>query len=124
MKLTVALIAGLFAVSASAESIVGYTQARVLSVTPITVKSYRSVPRQSCTVVENYMLNSNGVGQVIDAPQTNQNCTSYHDREYFERVTGYNVTFEYSGQLRTTRMNRDPGNTVTIKTVTKVYAVE
>ena len=34
------------------------------------------------------------------------------------------TTFEYQGQIRTVKMNYDPGNAIRIKTVTKVYAVE
>lgn len=53
-----------------------------------------------------------------------ERCSTYQDREHFNRITGYNVTFEYDGSLRTTRMSRDPGDTVVIKTVTRIYAVE
>lgn len=66
------------------------------------------------------------IGNQHSTPQTRmvERCTNYHDREYFNRITGYNVTFEYNGQLRTARMNRDPGHTITLKAVTRVYAVE
>ena len=53
-----------------------------------------------------------------------QKCVSYSDREFRYNVTAFNVTFEYQGQIRTVKMNYDPGNAIRIKTVTKVYAVE
>ena len=39
-------------------------------------------------------------------------------------VKEYNVFFEYEGQLRSVRMRYDPGSTIRIKTVTKIYVVE
>ena len=53
-----------------------------------------------------------------------EKCSTYNDREYYNRISGYNVTFEYEGQLRTTRMARDPGPTIEIKIVKKVYALD
>jgi uncharacterized protein YcfJ len=66
------------------------------------------------------------IGNQNSAPQSRmvERCTTYHDREYYNRITGYNVTFEYKGQLRTARMSRDPGHTITLKTVTRIFAVE
>ena len=159
MKTHVALIAGLtFSLSAYADSITSYVNARVMSVEPITVQSFRSVPRTSCSYVEEVTRDNSGavvgaivggatgraiakdkdtgtaVGAIAGAMIGSQNspsqsrmverCVTYQDRDHFNRITGYNVTFEYNGQLRTARMNRDPGHTITLKTVTNIYAVE
>lgn len=157
MKPLVAIIAGLFTVSAYAD-IVTYETARVLSVEPITSKSYRTIPRQSCTMIEEYRGDGHAavtgaiiggvvgrnvakdkdagtvVGAIVGSAIASENarpgvrmvekCTTYQDREYFDRINGYNVTFEYDGQIRTTRFDRDPGNIVRLKVVKKVYAVE
>ena len=157
MKPLVAIIASLFAVSVHAEFI-SYERARVVSVEPITTKSYRTVPRQSCTMVEEYRGDGHAavtgaiiggvvgrnvakdkdagtvVGAIVGSAIASENarpgvrmverCSTYQDREYFDRIKGYNVTFEYDGQIRTTRFNRDPGNIVRIKVVKKVYAIE
>lgn len=159
MKSLITLIAGTaFAGLALASDITSYVHARVISVEPITVQSSRTVPRTSCSYVEEVTRDGSGavVGAIVggatgraiakdkdagtavgaiagaiiggqNAPSQSrlvERCVTYQDREHFNRVTGYNVTFEYNGQLRTTRMGRDPGNTVVIKTVTRVYAVE
>jgi len=159
MKTHIAILAGLtFSLSAYADSVTSYVNARVLSVEPITVQSSRSIPRTSCSYVEEVTRDNSGavvgaivggatgraiakdkdtgtaVGAIAGAVIGSQNspsqsrmverCTTYQDREYFNRITGYNVTFEYNGQLRSVRMSRDPGHTITIKTVTRIYAVE
>lgn len=53
-----------------------------------------------------------------------QRCTTYHDREYYNRVNGFNVVIEYDGEVRTVRMNRDPGARVPVKVVKRVYVLE
>jgi uncharacterized protein YcfJ len=111
-----------------AQDIVGYTTARVVSIDPITTTAYNTVPRTSCTVVEQRDGTSAepAAGSIVpnNATRTQERCTTYHDREAFVKVVAFNVTFEYNGQLRTTRMNRDPGNYVNIKTVTRILAYD
>jgi uncharacterized protein YcfJ len=53
-----------------------------------------------------------------------QRCIPYADREYKQFITGYDVTFEYYGQIRTVRMNHDPGTAVRVKSITTVYVME
>lgn len=160
MKSFVAVLALTLSFSAYArgDQFVSYDRARVVSVDPITTQSSRSVPRQSCTMVEEYrgdghaavtgaviggvvgrnIAKDKDAGTVVGAivgsaiatnnypagVRTVERCSTYHDREYYNRITGYNVTFEYEGQLRTTRMARDPGPTVELKIVKKVYALD
>lgn len=159
MKTPIVFIASIsFVASALASDITSYVHAKVIGVDPISVQSSRSVPRTSCSYVEEVTRDGSGavvgaiiggatgraiakdkdtgtaIGAITGAIIGGQNtpsqsrlverCSTYQDREHFNRITGYNVTFEYNGQLRTTRMNRDPGNTITIKTVTRIYAVE
>ena len=160
MKKVVALAAvGLFSMSVQAQSqddLVSYTHARVINVEPITSRSYQTIPRRSCTMIEEYrsdghtavtgavvggvigrnVAKDKDVGTVVGAvvgsaiatenakPRMVERCTTYNDREFFDRVSGYNVTFEFNGQLRTVRFNRDPGTIVRIKTVTKIYAID
>ena len=158
MKPLVAIAALAVSFSVYADQVVFYDRARVVSVDPITTKSSRSVPRQSCTMVEEYRGDGHAavtgaivggvvgrnvakdkdagtvVGAIIGSAIASENarpgvrmverCTTYNDREYYNRITGYNVTFEYEGQLRTTRMSRDPGQTIQIKIVKKVYAID
>ena len=158
MKPLVAIVASLFAASVYASDVVYYDNARVVSVEPITTKSYRTVPRQSCTMIEEYRGDGHAavtgaivggvigrnvakdkdagtvVGAIVGSAIATENarpnvrmverCSTYNDREYFERIDGYNVTFEYEGRLRTTRLDTDPGNTIRLKVVKKVYAVE
>jgi uncharacterized protein YcfJ len=79
----------------------------------------------SCTNIESGVsqvpVDGAPVGQQITQQQK---CTSYSDREFRYNIKAFNVTFEYQGQIRTVKMNYDPGNAIRIKTVTKVYAVE
>jgi uncharacterized protein YcfJ len=158
MKSLITLIVGVAIGTSVAADVTAYTNARVISVEPITVQSSRSVPRTSCSYVEEVTRDGSGavVGAIIggatgraiakdrdtgtavgaiagaiiggqNAPSQSrlvERCVTYQDREHFNRITGYNVTFEYHGQLRTTRMSRDPGHSVRIKTVTRIYAVE
>jgi uncharacterized protein YcfJ len=109
----------LFAVTnALANDIVNYQIVPVVKVDPIgSMKAY-SMPRMSCTNVQPV----EGAGAPVQPQQ--QKCVSYSDREFRYNVTAFNVTFEYQGQIRTVKMNYDPGNAIRIKTVTKVYAVE
>ena len=101
-----------------ADEFVSYEIARVVKVDPIgNMKAY-SVPRMSCTNTETVQ----GAGAPVQPQQ--QKCVSYSDREFRYNVIAFNVTFEYRGQVRTVRLDHDPGNTINIKTVTKVYAIE
>jgi uncharacterized protein YcfJ len=135
-----------------AQDIVGYTTARVVSIDPITTTAYNTVPRTSCYsyeqrdnsgtvagaivggIVGRNMAKDKDAGTIVggvagaiignNATQPQERCTTYHDRESYVKVVAYNVTFEYNGQLRTTRMNRDPGNYVNVKTVTRIFAYD
>ena len=108
----------LLATNSFANDIVNYEIVRVVKVDPIgSMKAY-SMPRMSCTNVEPV----EGAGAPVQQQQ--QNCVTYSDREFRYNVIAFNVTFEYKGQIRTVKMNYDPGNAIRIKTVTKVYAVE
>jgi uncharacterized protein YcfJ len=108
----------LMATNAFADEFVSYEIARVVKVDPIgNMKAY-SVPRMSCTNTESIQ----GAGAPVQAQQ--QKCISYSDREFRYNVIAFNVTFEYRGQVRTVRLDHDPGNTINIKTVTRVYAIE
>lgn len=117
---TIGIVFGvLFLVTnAFADEFVSYEIARVVKVDPIgNMKAY-SVPRMSCTNTETVQ----GAGAPVQPQQ--QKCVSYSDREFRYNVIAFNVTFEYRGQVRTVRLDHDPGNTINIKTVTKVYAIE
>ena len=104
--------------NAFADEFVSYEIARVVKVDPIgNMKAY-SVPRMSCTNTESVQ----GAGAPVQPQQ--QKCVSYSDREFRYNVIAFNVTFEYKGQVRTVRLDHDPGNTINIKTVTRVYAIE
>lgn len=108
----------LMATNVFANEFVSYELAKVVKVDPIgNMKAY-SVPRMSCTNTETVQ----GAGAPVQPQQ--QKCVSYSDREFRYNVIAFNVTFEYRGQIRTVKLNYDPGNTIQIKTVTKVYAVE
>ena len=109
----------LFAVTnALANDIVNYQIVPVIKVDPIGSMRAISMPRMSCTNIEPV----EGAGAPVQTQQ--QKCVSYSDREFRYNVTAFNVTFEYQGQIRTVKMNYDPGNAIRIKTVTRVYAVE
>ena len=108
----------LLATNVFASEFVSYEIARVVKVDPIgNMKAY-SVPRMSCTNTETIQ----GAGAPVQTQQ--QKCVSYSDREFRYNVIAFNVTFEYKGQVRTVRLYQDPGNTINIKTVTRVYAIE
>ena len=110
----------------SGDDYVKYDLARVVRLHPITTSKVYSVIRQSCTLVEDLSPSPPVIGGVVGAGQSKmiQRCIPYNDREYKQIVTGYDVTFEYFGQIRTVRMENDPGNTVRVKTVTSVYVIQ
>jgi uncharacterized protein YcfJ len=117
-KILAVAVTALIATSAFANDIVNYEVVRVIKVDPIGNMRAYSMPRMSCTNIEPV----EGVGAPVQAQQ--QKCVSYSDREFRYNIKAFNVTFEYQGQIRTVKMNYDPGNAIRIKTVTKVYAVE
>lgn len=152
MKMLIGAVVASFAMSASAQEIVTHGYARVLSVEPITNSAYRTVPRTTCTTIERQsnsgpvvgaivggavgrgMAKDKDAGTVVGAiagavigdhvTEPREQCTTYHDREYYNRITGYNVTIEYDGELRTVRLARDPGTRVSVKVVKRVYVLE
>lgn len=85
------------------------TKARVLSVVPV-IQEFM-VPRHICS----------------DAPTLHdahrpytpamRHCTTQTVRE--ERTVGYEVTYEHAGRRHTTRMDHDPGSSVTVQTPVK-----
>jgi len=117
-KILAVAVTALIATSAFANDIVNYQIVPVIKVDPIGSMRAISKPRMSCTNVEPV----EGAGAPVQTQQ--QKCVTYSDREFRYNVTAFNVTFEYQGQIRTVKMNYDPGNAIRIKTVTKVYAVE
>jgi uncharacterized protein YcfJ len=117
-NISIALGALLFATSTFASDIVSYELARVIKVDPIGNMRAISMPRMSCNNVEP----AEGAGAPVQPQQ--QNCVTYSDREFRYNVIAFNVTFEYKGQIRTVKMKNDPGNTIQIKTVTRIFAVE
>jgi hypothetical protein len=110
----------------SGDNYVKYDLARVVRIQPITSSKIYTVIRQSCTLVEDLSPSPPVVGGVVGAGQSKmiQRCIPYNDREYKQVINGYDVTFEYFGQIRTVRMENDPGNTVRIKAVTSVYVIQ
>jgi len=117
---TIGIVFGVLLVATNvfASEFVSYEIAKVVKVDPIgNMKAY-SVPRMSCTNTESVQ----GAGAPVQEQQ--QKCVSYSDREFRYNVIAFNVTFEYKGQVRTVRLDHDPGNTINIKTVTRVYAIE
>lgn len=63
-------------------------------------------------------------GSTSPSVRSVERCSTYHDRVANAKIIGYNVTFEYNGEIRTTKMNRDPGMQVPIKTVTRIYVLD
>jgi len=110
----------------SGDNYVKYDLARVVRIQPITTSKVYSVIRQSCTLVEDLSPSPAVAGGVVGAGQSKmiQRCVPYNDREYKQVINGYDVTFEYFGQIRTVRMENDPGDTVRIKAVTSVYVIQ
>ena len=120
---------------ALADKIVNYEHGRVVSVEPITKKSYRWVPRFTCdneVTVFYRQGDRNGVRQraihsehLSQSNGTGSSCRSYRDKEYIEKEVGYNVTFEYLGTLRTVRFEQPPrSGFILLKTEMKIYAIE
>ena len=116
--------------SREGSSLVIFELARVVRTQPVTKSKSYSVTRTSCTTVEDLSNASNSVniaGDVVGATppsRLSQRCIPYNDKEYKQIITGYDVTFEYLGQIRTVRMENDPGTTVRVKAVTNVYVME
>lgn len=65
------------------------------------------------TIVGGRVANGNG------GTRTVQRCT-----EGAREINGYNVAFEYNGERRTARMSRAPGEYITVRVRTEVYAVD
>jgi len=105
MKLLIAAVLATAASFASANEIVEHDYAKVVSVTTLTRTSYNVIPRTTCS------------------PHGDR-CTTYHDREYYNIITGYSVTIEYGGQLRTVRLDRAPGSHVPVKVVKRIFVIE
>jgi len=153
IKMIVAAVIASYATIVSAQEIVTHGYARVLGVEPILSSAYRTVPRTSCVLVERQnsagpvvgaivggavgrnLAKDKDTGTVVGAiagavigdhvtENANQSCTTYHDREYYNRINGYNVTIEYDGELRTVRLTRDPGTRVSVRVVKRVYVLE
>ncbi|RTE67143.1 glycine zipper 2TM domain-containing protein [Amphritea opalescens] len=47
--------------------------------------------------------------------RTETRCSVQHDVEYYERVTGYNVTYRYNGRTYHTRMDHHPGKQIPVR---------
>ena len=113
--------------SLEGDRLVKFELARVVRLQPIQKTKVYNVTRTSCTMVEDLSgASSQIVGSPTDKPPSNmiQRCIPYADREYKQFITGYDVTFEYLGQIRTVRMNHDPGTAVRVKAVTNIYVME
>ena len=114
--------------SLEGDSLVKFELARVVRLQPIQETKMYSVTRTSCTMVEDLSGASaqpnSGAPTGTPPSRMIQRCIPYADREYKQFITGYDVTFEYYGQIRTVRMNHDPGTAVRVKSVTNVYVME
>jgi uncharacterized protein YcfJ len=53
--------------------------------------------------------------QYVTRYRDEQRCNTTTEISYDERVVGYDVTYRYNGQSYTTRMQRDPGNSIKVK---------
>jgi len=155
MKKLLAAIAMFVTIGASAETIIGHDRAKIISVEPITTNSYSYVPRQTCTQVERRSGADPVIGAVIggaigrnvakdrdfgtvagaiagaviadnnSSSKVYEECRTYQDKVYSQQIVGYNVTFDYRGQVRTVRFDRPPMyDWIHIRTETKVYAME
>jgi uncharacterized protein YcfJ len=111
-SLSIAMFAS-FATIASAQEVVHYDYARVVSVDPILKTGYNTVPRESCTTKTQF-----GSNQLI------QDCVTYHDKMYYSTPIGFNVTIEYDGELRTVKLNKEPAMRVPVKIVKRIYVIE
>ncbi|MDO6565302.1 glycine zipper 2TM domain-containing protein [Amphritea sp. 1_MG-2023] len=47
--------------------------------------------------------------------RTETRCQVQHDVEYYERVTGYRVTYRYNGRTYHTRMDHHPGKRIPVR---------
>ena len=113
--------------SLEGDSLVKFELARVVRLQPIQESRVYNVTRTSCTMVEDLSgASAQTAGTPTGKPPSNmvQRCIPYTDREYKQFIIGYDVTFEYLGQIRTVRMENDPGTTVRVKAVTNVYVME
>ena len=114
--------------SLEGDSLVKFELARVVRIQPVTTSKSYSVTRTSCTMVEDLSgtLSQQSAGAPTGTSPSRmvQRCIPYADREYKQFITGYDVTFEYLGQIRTVRMNHDPGTAVRVKAVTNIYVME
>lgn len=118
---------GNYVSSLEGDSLVRFELARVVRLQPIQESRVYNVTRTSCTMVEDLSGTlPQTAGTPTSKPPSNivQRCIPYADREYKQFITGYDVTFEYLGQIRTVRMNHDPGTAVRVKSVTSVYVME
>ena len=119
---------GNYTSSLEGDSLVKFELARVVRLQPIQETKMYSVTRTSCTMVEDLSGASaqpnSGAPTGTPPSRMIQRCIPYADREYKQFITGYDVTFEYYGQIRTVRMNHDPGTAVRVKSVTNVYVME
>lgn len=111
-SLAIAMLAS-FATIVSAQEVVRYDYARVVSVDPILKTGYNTIPRETCTTKIQF-----GTNQPV------QDCVAYHDKMYYSTPIGFNVTIEYDGELRTVRLNKEPAMRVPVKIVKKIYVIE
>lgn len=115
--------------SLEGDSLVKFELAKVVRLQPIQSTRVYNVTRTSCTMVEDLSgaVSAPTTGAVVDATNQSrmvQRCIPYSDREYKQIIIAYDVTFEYHGQVRTVRMQHDPGTAVRVKTVTNVFVME
>jgi hypothetical protein len=113
--------------SLEGDSLVKFELARVVRLQPIQESKVYNVTRTSCTMVEDLSgASAQSAGTPTGKSPNNmvQRCIPYTDREYKQFIVGYDVTFEYYGQIRTVRMGHDPGTAVRVKSVTNVYVME
>lgn len=78
--------------------------------------------RRVGTVVGAVLGHSIGRDIIRDRPsgvtreyQLVERCETVYESHTEERVTGYQVTYEYNGQVRSIRMDRDPGETIRLR---------
>jgi len=65
------------------------------------------------------ILGNNIEGAPAPQTQTVQNCTTQNVFE--NRVTGYNVTYEFNGKQYTVQLPRDPGPTIKLNVTPATY---
>lgn len=114
MKKFIAILASTFAMSSSIASpynLEKIVSGRVVTVEPLTQTTYHRVPKQSCNVTS------------FDGKYIEQ-CRTYEDRMYTQRIVGYKVQFEYGGGIHSVVLKSDPGSHVTIRLVTQFYVLE